>query len=83
MELSKDIMTAYSNSSVRKDLSDKVSFDSGHCELHATCISFLVQVTSELSVHVLTTGYWPAYPPAPLNLVHERSSLFVCCVSDI
>jgi len=23
---------------------------------------------SEIAVHVLTTGYWPAYPPAPLNI---------------
>eukprot|EP00960_Hanusia_phi_P044305 756574-Hanusia_phi.AAC.4 len=51
MELSKDIMAAYFNSSVKKELNDKVG--------------------SELSVHVLTTGYWPAYPPAPLNLPRE------------
>lgn len=26
---------------------------------------------SEIAVHVLTTGYWPAYPPAPLKLPNE------------
>jgi cullin-4 len=29
------------------------------------------KIGSEISVHVLTTGYWPAYPPAPLNLPKE------------
>lgn len=26
------------------------------------------KLSSEISVHVLTTGYWPAYPPAALNV---------------
>jgi cullin 4 len=26
------------------------------------------KMSSEISVHVLTTGYWPAYPPAALNV---------------
>ena len=29
------------------------------------------KIGSEISVHVLTTGYWPAYPPAPLNVPKE------------
>jgi len=30
-----------------------------------------VSNTSDIAVHVLTTGYWPAYPPAPLKLPKE------------
>jgi len=49
MELSRDVMTAYADSSVKKQSSGE----------------------SEIAVHVLTTGYWPAYPPAPLKLPKE------------
>mmetsp|Transcript_54946 Transcript_54946/g.112192 ORF Transcript_54946/g.112192 Transcript_54946/m.112192 type:complete len:775 (+) Transcript_54946:478-2802(+) len=49
MELSRDIMNFYQDSSTKKGIG----------------------ASSDIAVHVLTTGYWPAYPPAPLKLPKE------------
>ncbi|KAK6124066.1 hypothetical protein DH2020_042191 [Rehmannia glutinosa] len=35
----------------------------------------------EMSVHVLTTGYWPTYPPMDVRLPHELNVYQVCELS--
>jgi len=51
MELSRDVMTAYSDSSMRTGLAKDLE--------------------SDFQIHVLTTGYWPPYPPAPLSIPRD------------
>lgn len=108
MELSRDVMTAYSDSSLRCGLfpgtppppalpalhASRLTRSAEHpltfarsrphllsillpCpQLPARCAPFrrtqlATTVDSDFQIHVLTTGYWPPYPPAPMSIPRD------------